>query len=137
MSKFESSVREIPFAQEQVYQMLSDLSNIDRVKDRLPADKIQNLVFDRDSVSIEVPMAGQIAFHIVDREEPKTIKFETVQSPIPLNLWIQLLPLTDASCKMKLTIKTDINPFMAAMVKKPLEEGIEKIADALQLIPYN
>ncbi len=37
---------------------------------------------------------------------------------------------------MKLTIKADLNPFIAGMVKKPLQEGIEKIADALQLIHY-
>ena len=104
---------------------------------RLPEDKAKDLEFTQDSISVSVAPVGRIQLKIVEREEPKTIKFETVQSPIPLNLWIQLLPLTDASCKMKLTIKADINPFMAAMVKKPLEEGIEKIADALQLIPYN
>jgi hypothetical protein len=47
-----------------------------------------------------------------------------------------LLPVTDASCKMKLTIKADLNPFIKGMVQKPLQEGIEKIADALQMIKY-
>ena len=136
MAKFESSIREIASSQEQVYAMLSDLNNINRVKDRLPEDKVKNLEFTSDSVSIEVPMAGQIKFQIVEREEPKTIKFTTAESPIPLNFWIQLLPLTDTSCKMKLTIKADVNPFMAAMINKPLSEGVEKLADVLQVIQY-
>ena len=38
---------------------------------------------------------------------------------------------------MKLTIKADLNPFIKQMVKKPLSEGIEKIADVLQMIQYN
>jgi predicted amidophosphoribosyltransferase len=47
------------------------------------------------------------------------------------------LPIyTDISCKMKLTIKAELNMFIKGMVKKPLEEGIEKIADALAMIPY-
>ena len=91
-SKFESSVKHIPYAQQKVYGMLSDLSNIERVKDRLPQDKVKDLSFDSDRVSISVAPVGQVALHIVEREEPKCIKFETEKSPVAANLWIQLLP---------------------------------------------
>ena len=135
MATFESSVRQIPHSQQAVYNMLSDLSNIDRVKDRIPADKLNDLTFDADSMSISTPM-GAVKLKIVDREEPKCIKFETEQSPLPFNFWIQILPVTDTTCKMKLTIKAELNPFIKGMVSKPLQEGIEKIADALQMINY-
>lgn len=135
MATFESSVRQIPHSQQAVYNMLSDLSNIDRVKDRIPADKLNDLTFDADSMSISTPM-GAVKLKIVDREEPKCIKFETEQSPLPFNFWIQILPVTDTTCKMKLTIKAELNPFVKGMVSKPLQEGIEKIADALQMINY-
>lgn len=135
MATFESSVRQIPYPQQAVYNMLSDLSNIDRVKDRIPADKLNDLTFDADSMSISTPM-GAVKLKIVDRDEPKCIKFETEQSPLPFNFWIQLLPVTETSCKMKLTIKAELNMFIKGMVSKPLQEGIEKIADALQMINY-
>ena len=135
MATFESSVRQIPHSQQAVYNMLSDLSNIDRVKDRIPADKLNDLTFDADSMSISTPM-GAVKLKMVDREEPKCIKFETEQSPLPFNFWIQILPVTDTTCKMKLTIKAELNPFIKGMVSKPLQEGIEKIADALQMINY-
>lgn len=135
MATFESSVRQIPHSQQAVYNMLSALSNIDRVKDRIPADKLNDLTFDADSMSISTPM-GAVKLKIVDREEPKCIKFETEQSPLPFNFWIQILPVTDTTCKMKLTIKAELNPFIKGMVSKPLQEGIEKIADALQMINY-
>lgn len=135
MATFESSVRQIPHSQQAVYNMLSDLSNIDRVKDRIPADKLNDLTFDADSMSISTPM-GAVKLKIVDREEPKCIKFETEQSPLPFNFWIQILPVTNTTCKMKLTIKAELNPFIKGMVSKPLQEGIEKIADALQMINY-
>lgn len=135
MATFESSVRQIPHSQQAVYNILSDLSNIDRVKDRIPADKLNDLTFDADSMSISTPM-GAVKLKIVDREEPKCIKFETEQSPLPFNFWIQILPVTDTTCKMKLTIKAELNPFIKGMVSKPLQEGIEKIADALQMINY-
>lgn len=135
MATFESSVRQIPHPQQSVYDMLSDLSNIDRVKERIPADKLKDLTFDADSMSITTPM-GAVKLKIVDREEPKCIKFATESSPLPFNFWIQLLPVTDSTSKMKLTIKAELNPFIKGMVSKPLQEGIEKIADALQMINY-
>lgn len=135
MSKFESGIKHIPYSQKAVYATLSDLSNIEKVRDRLPEDKVKDLAFDRDSISISAPM-GSVSMRIVEREEPKCIKFATENSPVVANLWIQIVPEGDNACKMRLTIKADINPFIKAMVSKPLQEGIEKIADVLSMIPY-
>ncbi len=149
MSTFESSIRQIQYSQQSVYNKLSDLSNLQKLKERMEtmkdtmpeearkqAEKIKDLTFDTDTLSVDVPPVGSIKLRIVNREEPKCIKFETEQSPLPFNFWIQILPVTTTSCKMKLTIKADLNPFIKQMVKKPLSEGIEKIADVLQMIQY-
>ena len=135
MTKIESTIREIAYSQQAVYNMLSDLNNIQKVQDKIPQEHVKDLTFTSDSISISTPM-GAVKMVIANREEPKEIKFETQESPLPFNFWIQILPVDETSSKMKLTIKADLNPFIAGMVKKPLQEGIEKIADALQLIHY-
>ena len=48
MTKFASAVKVIPASQKAVYEKLSDLSNLEKVKDRLPQDKVQNLSFDAE-----------------------------------------------------------------------------------------
>ena len=136
MNQFESQVVAIPYSQQRVYDMLSDLSHLEAVKDRLPQDKIKDLRFDSDSVSVNVPPVGDIAFNIIEREEPKCVKLEASTSPIPLTLWIQILPTSADASKMKLTLRTELNPFIKGMVQKPLQEGIEKIADMLAAINY-
>ena len=136
MSTFESSIRQIPYKQEAVFNILSDLSNIERIKDKLPKDKLEQMTFDNDSISVSVNPVGQIKLRIVEREAPKCIKFETADSPVPFNLWIQVVPNGDNASKMKLTSKAEFNPFIKGMVKKPLMEGLEKIADLLQVIKY-
>ncbi|WP_281641527.1 SRPBCC family protein [Hoylesella loescheii] len=136
MSTFESSIRQIPYKQEAVFNILSDLSNIERIKDKLPKEKLEQMTFDSDSISVSVNPVGQIKLRIVEREAPKCIKFETADSPVPFNLWIQVVPSSDNASKMKLTIKAELNPFIKGMVKKPLMEGLEKIADLLQVIKY-
>lgn len=136
MTKFESSVKHVQASQEAVYAKLSDLSNLEHLKDRIPADKVNNLSFDSDSLSFEVSPVGKITLQIVEREPCKCIKFGTTVSPLPFNLWIQIVPVTETECKMKLTIGMELNPFMKAMVQKPLQEGLEKMADALSMVSY-
>jgi hypothetical protein len=34
------------------------------------------------------------------------------------------------------TVKAELNPFIKSMVEKPLQEAVEKIADALALVKY-
>ena len=136
MSKFESSIKQIAYPQQSVYNMLSDLTNIELVKDKVPEDKLKDLTFDKDTISISVSPVGQISMRIVERDEPKTIKFASENSPMSFNFWIQILPVSDTASKMKLTIDADIPFFAKGMLSVPLKEGIEKIADALAMIPY-
>ena len=107
MTKIESSVRQVNAPQQNVYNTLSNLANLEKLRSRIPADKVKDLVIDNDSIAFHVSPVGNIKFKIVDREEPKTIKFATEQSPVAMNFWVQLLPLDEASCKMKLTVQAD------------------------------
>lgn len=136
MSKFESSVKQIPYSQTVVYRNISDMSNLEKVRDRVPSDKVKDFSFDADSVAISVPPVGEIRLRIVNREEPKCVKFETVQSPMPFFLWIQVLPVTETTSKMKVTVEADVPLMLRAMVSGPLQDGVEKIADALASIRY-
>ena len=136
MDQFESQVVAIPYSQQRVYDMLSELSHLEEVKDRMQQDKIKDLKFDCDTVSINVAPVGDIAFKIIEREEPKCIKLEATTSPIPLTIWVQMLPAAEEASKMKLTLRTELNPFIKGMVQKPLQEGIEKMAEMLAAIHY-
>ena len=136
MSKYESKVKQIPYPQEAVYRTISDLNNLARIRERVPDDKIQEFTFDSDTVSMSVPPVGEISLRIVEREEPSCIKFETAKSPMPFNLWVQILPVDEQTSKMKVTVKADIPFILQAMVNGPLQEGVEKVADALSQIPY-
>ena len=135
-SKFESSIKQVPYPQQAVYDNISDLRNLEKVRDRVPEDKVSDFTFDEDTVGLNVQPVGELKLRICEREEPKCVKFETVQSPVPFNVWIQVLPVDEQNSKMKVTVKAELNPFIKSMVEKPLQEAVEKIADALALVRY-
>lgn len=142
MKRYESQIKNISWPQENVYRKLSDLENLKDLANRIPQsemDKVnlKDLQVTPDQVSCEVSPVGRISFGIVSREPFKCIKFETLQSPVKLTMWVQILPTGTMSSKFKITVDADLNMFMAKMVEKPLVQAIDKIADTLAAIPYN
>lgn len=136
MANFESSVKIIPYSQERVYEKLSDLSNLEKIKDRLPEDKVKDISFDTDTLSFSVTPVGQLILKIVEREPCNYIKLETTNSPLPFSLVIQLMSTSEEECNIKIAISMEINPFMKAMVQKPLQDGLEKMVEMLSMINY-
>lgn len=135
--QYESGVKLIPHAQETVYLKVSDLRNLEKAKDRIPADKIQKFECTEDAVTVTVSPVGDLTLEVVEREEPKCLKLATTKSPVPVTLWIQLLPVSENECKMKVTVRAEVNLFMKGLVSKPLQEGVEKLADILAMVPYD
>lgn len=135
MAKFESTIREIQAPQQMVYGVLSNMSNFGKMMDRVPQDVRGKVVFTADGFAVESLM-GKVVMKIIDLEEPKTIKMQSVESPVPFTFWIQLLPMTEQTCKMKLTMKAELNFMMAQIAKGPLQKGIEQLADILQALPF-
>ncbi len=160
MTKYESSVKKIYAPIGNVYAKLSDLTHLASIQQRLtdPAfeqvirqqagDKVndeqlarlreivQGLQFDRDWVVANIAPLGEVGLRVVEREEPKLVKFTTENSPVQANLWIQLLPASDTQCAMKVTLGADLNFFLKQMLKGKLQDGIERFADMLAMLPY-
>ena len=136
MTEFVSEIKQIPQNDERIYAMLSDLSNLERIKDRIPQDKIKDFEFDSDSCSFSVSPVGKITFQIVDREPCKTIKFQTTNSPVPLFLWIQLKQVQEMDTRMRLTVRAELNSLLKPMVSKPLQDALDKISTVLASLPY-
>ena len=155
MAKYESSVKQVNAPVERVYAVLSDMErlrpmielaqNNEMLKEKLreagqdPAqlEKLKDMNLTSDRISFPAPMVGEIALAIVEREQDRCVKFQTEKSPIEANLWIQVLPVTSTTSKMRVTIKADLNPMIKMMVGSKLENGIDQFADMLCMLPYN
>ena len=136
-SKYESKITSSPCSAAQIYRVLSNMENLERVRDMIPKDKIQELEIEPDRVRMKVDGLGQkITIAIVDRIENDTIKFGAEGVPIDANFWIQMKEVSPTDTRIKLTVKADI-PFMFKfMVEKKLQQGLDQAADMLAQFPY-
>lgn len=161
MAKYESQIKTIAAPVERVYGKLADLSNLGIIQERLSdpnvlnflkqqaggkvsdeqlatlQERIKTIQFDTDSVSGYVePLGTNLTLRIIEREEPKLVKMQLEGSPVPGNLWIQLLPSNDGTTRLKLTVGVELNFFMRKMIEGKLKTGVDKLADMLVIIPY-
>lgn len=154
MAKYESKIKQINAPVANVYAMLSNLENFrpmlenarnsEVVREKIreagqdPAqlDRLKDVTLTPDRISFPAPMVGEVALAVVEREENKCIKFQTEQSPVEANLWIQVLPVTETTSKMRLTLKADLNPMVKMMIGSKLESGLDQFADMLAMMPY-
>lgn len=153
LAKYESEVKIVPQSQAVVYSRFDDLNSLSAIKDHLsdpmvqqklseqvPADKLdelskyaKGLSFEADAIHIASPM-GNITLRVVEREEPKCIKFASEGSPVQLYVWIQLLPHGVYESKLRVTVGAEVNFFMKGMVAKPLQQAADGLANMLSAL---
>jgi len=133
MTTYESDIKTISSNEEVVFGLLSDLTNLEKLKDMPDApNELKEAVFDKDSCHVKVEGMGMIGFRIVDRDPCKTIKFETENIPmLKFDAWIQLKQVSENDTHMKLTLKADLPSMIKMMVDKKIKEGINTIADVI------
>lgn len=136
-SKYESKITSAPCPAQQIYRVLSNLQNLERVKDLIPKDKVQEMDIEPDRVRFKVDgLAQKITIAIVDRIENDTVKFGAEGIPMDANFWIQMKEVSPTDTRLKLTVKADI-PFMFKfMVEKKLQTGLDQAAEMLARFPY-
>ena len=136
-SKYESKITSAPCSASQIYRVLSNLENLERVRQFIPQEKVQEMEISADRVRLKVDgLAQKITIASVDRIENDTVKFGAEGIPMDANFWIQLKEVNPTDTRIKLTVKADI-PFMfKMMVDKKLQQGLDQAADMLAQFPY-
>lgn len=136
-SKYESKITAISAPVEVVYAGLSNFKNLERVKDLIPQDKVQDLEIEEDSIRMKVDGLGQkIVINIVERIPNDTIKFGAENIPLQMNFWIQLKGVAADDTRMKLTLKADIPMMFKMMLDKKIQQGIDDAATMIAQMPF-
>lgn len=137
MTEFVSQEKKIPYSDESVFRVVSDLSKLDLVKDKLPEDRISDFWCDTDSCSFSVDPFGSVTFVVMDREPSKNINFKSQGLPFNVYANIHLESSSENETLLKLTVRADLNTFVKQMVSTPMREGIDKLSEILASLSYD
>lgn len=134
MTQFESPIKSIPHSSGVVFDFLSDFNSF---KNLLPSDKISNWESTADACRFNVKGIGDVGLKIVEKEPSSTIKY-TSDGKTPFNffLWVQLKDIDKDDCRLKLTIRADLNPMLQMVVSDPVNKFLDVMANSIANYPY-
>lgn len=137
-AKYESKIGQVAASEKAIFDVLSNLENLNKVRDLIPEDKVQELEISPDCIRMKVGgLAQKIAIRIVEKEEYKTIKFGADNIPMAVNVWIQLKQMAENDTRMRITLKADIPMMFRMMLDKKMQQGLDQAVDMLCQLPYN
>ena len=135
--KYESAVTKVAASAAQIYSVFSNLRNLERVKDMIPQDKVQEMEIEAESVRMKVDGLGQkITILIVDNTENEVIKYGVEGIPMEMNFWIQMKEVAPMDTRIKLTLKADIPMMFKMMLDKKIQQGIDQAAAMIAQFPF-
>lgn len=138
MTEFVSENKVVPYSDSIIYEVVSDLSNLELAKDKIKKNnELEDFTFDTDSCTVSVQPVGKIRFEVVERIPNSSVKFRTQQIPFALTMQIQLSHIDNDNTELKLFVNAELNAFLGAMVSKPLQQAVGKVADMLATLPYD
>lgn len=150
MTKYESETQYVTRPVEAVYARFSDLRNLETLRERLSdpmvqaqvaqqvgedkvgqlSEQLNNLTFTADGIEMSTSM-GAMSLTIIEREEPKLLKFALNGAPMEAYMWLQLLPVDESSSRFRVTIGAELNFFIKKMVGSKLEQAAKGLAQVL------
>lgn len=128
MAKYTSTPVTIPANVNSLFEKFEDLTALQSLLDRMPEDlkqKVGDVTFEKDSISIQTSQVGEIKFVVKERVKPDKIVFGTESSPVPLTLTAKLTPTGENSTEV--LAETDVE--IPAMLKPLVGPAMQKATD--------
>ena len=140
MDLFKSDIAKINCGIDKIYAMLSNPESFNDIAAQLPeevkAKFAGKATFDKDSITLVADPVGEIKLNIVERVAPNKVVFAAAQSPVPLQLVVNLEKLSDTETNACAELGVELNPFIRPMLSKPLQDGANKFGEMLAKLPF-
>ena len=138
MAKYQSQTVELDRPRHEAYERLSDLSRLQGALDALPAEqreKLGDVRFEHDSITISTAQVGEIKFAITGRTADQQLIFGTPSSPVPLSLAVNLSDGADpARSQGQVVIDVDIPMMLKPLIGGKMQQAADQMANLIKLL---
>ena len=140
MATYKSEKTDINAPAEKVYRRFANPERIADILKNVPEDKItpeqkkqlEEIQLTPDSISLPGAPVGMLTLRITERVEPTLIRFTGEGSPIPMNLVMNITPLTDDSCETQVVLDIDIPAMLKPMINGPLTKMVNQFGTLMR-----
>ena len=135
--KYESKIVSTPSSVESVYRVCSNMQNLERMKELIPQDRVQEIEFQEDSARFKLDGLGQkLSIRIIAKEENDYVKYGVEDAPVDGNCWIQFKPASEHETFIRLTVKLDLPLMFRTIMSSKAQGWIDQAAEMIAKIPF-
>ncbi|MDE6485638.1 MAG: hypothetical protein K2L14_09640 [Duncaniella sp.] len=137
MAKYTGKSVALPRDIDFIYSRISDLSGYEAMLDELPADqreRIHGITFGTDTVSFDAPGVGRLSFKLAEAVPPTHVSFKAEQSPIPLNLCVDLKAEGTDKTHITPSIDIELPAMLRSFVGPKLQEAADKFGEVFSTL---
>lgn len=134
MASYSSKPAVINKPVDEVYERISNIGAYQQKLDSLPAEvreKIGDVRFEDDAIVITAAPVGEIRFAVKERVSPSRVTLAAEQSPVPLNLTVNLEPESERSTKATSVIDVEIPAMLKPMIGGKMQEAADKFGELI------
>ncbi|MDE5821549.1 MAG: hypothetical protein K2H63_03580 [Paramuribaculum sp.] len=134
MASYSSKPAVINKPVDEVYERISNIGAYQQKLDSLPAEvreKIGDVRFEDDAIVITAAPVGEIRFAVKERVSPSKVTLAAEQSPVPLNLTVNLEPESESSTKATSVIDVEIPAMLKPMIGGKMQEAADKFGELI------
>ncbi len=125
--QFQSEWQEVNASDEKVFSFISNLDNLGR----LMPEQVVNWQADADRCSFTIQGMTDLQLRVAERLPNTMLRLVPEgKAPFQFKLELELKP-GGASCKGQVRLEADLNPMLAMMAKRPLQNLVNIMAQKL------
>lgn len=129
MATYKSELVHVSAAPEAVYERVSDLRQLPQQEGKITSTA--------DTLTTDLPMVGALTLRVTERVPHSLIKLTSEGSPLPITITLSISAGTEGGSDLQLALEAPLNPFMQAMVEKPIKEALGKMTDKVKACSFN
>ncbi len=123
----ESPKSNVQKSQKELYEYLTDLENF---KNILP-DSLEEFSIRDDSFKFQLKGMPAVRLGFYKKQEFDLIKLKATSDSFPIYLTCKIIPISDSKSEAQLFFDGEINAMMAMMLKKPLQNLLDGLAEKM------
>ena len=138
MTTYKSNTQTISKSATDVFSQLSNLNNIKNFQEKIAESaNVKNIEISDSEISFEIDMAGKISLQIVEAVPNKFVRYQLKSMLKDADLQIDINETSQEISEISLGLTADLPMMIKMMIGSKLNEGIDKIAEAIAQIINN
>lgn len=133
MAQYNSKPVTVNKSAHDIVEKFSDLSAFGQALDSMPEvdrERVGDVKFEKDSITIDTKQVGRIAFKVTERT-PSKVAMIAEGSPVPLVLSVNLKPLDETSTEITTAIDVEIPAMLRPMIGGAMQKAVDQFGDLM------